>query len=610
MQHPSNSTPNLSIMPAAMPETASSASHDQTIPSKITPLDSELLQTHPDPRTPSSASTVSRNDSLVESSHHPDLNDEVSKLNEKLIDAINHQASLDESLQQSRSELETARKQIAKLEEESRQQRQKAEENVAQAKKDLASERGLRLRAEKDKKTMEQELETLTAALFTEANTMVADARRDKDASDKKVEQLRCQLQDSEVLLQSHQDQLTDLKTVLEKMTAEEALNDAATYASSNSPTSPTIVAHDVSMKSLDVTSLGQNDLGTTEIAPDHPLHFSHLLQPVLRTDIAAYTEFASLIKQATAASPPSSRVVSGNFSSLNVANGTGSGPPSQVPSPMIGAFPSYAEKFSPQTPIHTPQAPILRETKVFKRALTEDIEPTLRLDIAPGVSWMVRRPIVTSMIDGSLVVEPMPPQPLKGRGPVNQCSLCGENRIGESYNRKHRFRISEDKESKRFPLCDLCLGRLRSCCELLSFLRMVIGGHWKADSDDEIKSAWEEFVKLRERMFWQRMAGGVVPVNHHLREHSTKSSRPSMETIDASGAGATREDNSSTDISREQSQSQDSEQFITPEGTPQPGSTTDPLASLDSLQVERSRQRPEPPKDISTTEPVSAELA
>jgi hypothetical protein len=604
--HPSTSTPDLTVMSAVPPDTNRSVSHNQAIPSKIIPPEGELLHIHTDPRTPSSASTVSRNDSLVESSHHPDLNDEVSKLNEKLIDAINHQASLDESLQQSRSELEAARLLISKLEENARQQRKKAEENEARVAKELASEKGLRSRAELDKKTMEQELETLTSALFTEANNMVADARREKEASDKKVEQLRSQLQDSEVLLQSHQDQLTDLKMVLEKITAEEDdNNESTTQSSSVPPTSPTMTPHDKSYRGLDATAYGHNELGTIEVMPEHPLHFSHIIQPVLRTDIAAYTEFAALMKQATAASPPSSRVVSGSYSSLSVGGGAGTGSPSQIPSPAIGAFPSLTTNISPRTSTNIPQAPVLRETKVFKRALIEDIEPTLRLDIAPGVSWMVRRPIVTSMIDGSLVVEPMPPSPLKGRGPVNQCSLCGENRVGEPYNRKHRFRISEDKESKRFPLCDLCLGRLRSCCELLSFLRMVIGGHWKADSDDEVKSAWEEYVKLRERMFWHRMAGGVVPVHHHARELVTTSPRPSLDTVEAV-AGATR------DTTLEPSQSQDSEQFITPDATPQPTTEVDPIAAMsvsDSSNETSCRQRHE--LDIpNASQPLTAGAA
>lgn len=564
LQQASNSTPDLSIMPAATTQVVEGLPQTKVIPSENASLNSNTLHVYPHPRTPSSASTASsRNDSVLEVNHHPDLNDEVSKLNDKLINAINHQASLDESLQQTRRQLDMAKQQIASLEEESRLQRQRAEENEASLKREMASEKSLRLKAESDKKSMEQEVETLTSVLFTEANTMVSDARKEKDASERKVEQLRSQLQDSEVLLQSHQDQLTDLKMVLEKMTADETESESATQTSANSPTSPIMAPHDRSFRSFPSTQQGTNQNATIDSVPESPLHFSHLLQPVLRTDVTAYMEFATLIKQATAASPTSSRVVSGSYSSLSVTN-LGTASSTQLPTPAIGAFPAIATSVSPKTPVNVPEAPIMRDSKVYKRVLTEDIEPTLRLDIAPGISWMGRKPIVNSMIEGSLVVEPMPPSPVKGRGLVNQCSLCAENRVGELYSRKHRFRISEDKDSKRYPLCDLCLGRLRSCCELLSFLRMVTGGHWKADSEDEVKSAWEEFIKLRERMFWHRVAGGVVPIIYH-REPSTRSSRPSLDAPEA-----TRQDDASTE--------QESDTFNTPSGTPRPDVTEDPI--------------------------------
>ncbi|KAF2674837.1 hypothetical protein BT63DRAFT_21847 [Microthyrium microscopicum] len=534
------------------------------------PPEPDMLNLNPDPRTPSSASTVSRNDSVVDSTNG-DVNEELSKLSDKLVDAINHQASLDDTLQQTKLELERARKRIEELEANEKDhaaklqcgllvtktdiQRREAKimsdlnlENMQQQNKitadfeqkhttlqreteaTLSSERELRLKAEQEKKDMEMELETLTSALFTEANTMVADARRAKEVSDKKIEHLKIQLQDSEVLLQSHQDQLQDLKSVLEKMTSEHGDGESVTRSSTNPPSSPA-VANDRVAKMFESAHFTGNE-GAEETLPDHPLHFSHLIQPVLRTDVNSYEEFSTLIKQARAASPPPSRVVSGNYSSLNgLNNSAGSTASNQNQTSAISGLPNTIGNSSPRTSVG-PQLPVLRETKVFKRALTEDIEPTLRLDIAPGVSWMVRRPILTAMIDGSLVVEPMPPPPVKFRGPINQCSLCGENRAGELHARKHRFRISEDRETRRFPLCDLCLGRLRSCGDLLSFLRMVSGGHWRADSEEEIKSAWEEYVKLRERMFWHRMSGGVIPVSRITQDNYVTSPRHSVSTV------------------------------------------------------------------------------
>jgi hypothetical protein len=47
----------------------------------------------------------------------------------------------------------------------------------------------------------------------------------------------------------------------------------------------------------------------------------------------------------------------------------------------------------------------------------------------------------------------------------------------------------------------------------------MVAAGHWRAETEEEKKSTWEESVRLRERMFWTRVGGGVVPSFVPLRD-------------------------------------------------------------------------------------------
>jgi Rab guanine nucleotide exchange factor SEC2 len=501
-------------------------------PPRLFPPESDILNTLPDPRTPGGSSVSSRNDSLgdsLDSIHHPHLNEEIAKISEKLVNAINHQTSLDDSLQQSRHELEIARHHIAQLEAKTREHSELISNGLlvtiadvgareAKIRAEMETERSLREKAELEKKNMEQELETLTSALFTEANTMVADARKEKEASDRRNDQLRNQLRDAEILLQSHQEQLQDLKGVLERMVSDQEDAESVAPTTSSAPSTPAVAQGRTSRL---FESGHFSPPGSEDVAPDAPLHFSHIVKPALRTDIPAYDDFCSVIKTARAASPPSSRVPSGSYGSLNVmSHGPNFNHTSQSPSPGTPNFAVNSGNSSPRTSVVPVQPlPMMRETKLFKRALAEDIEPTLRLDIAPGVSWMIRRAVQNSIIDGSLVVEPMPPPPVKHRGPVNPCALCGENRVGETYSRRHRFRISENSETRRFPLCDLCLGRLRSVGDLLSFLRMVTNGHWKADTEEEMKSAWEEYVKLRERMFWHRISGGVVPVSGHSRE-------------------------------------------------------------------------------------------
>ena len=146
---------------------AKSASHLSTMKTFSTPPrgrpnfddDSDYLNTIPDPRTPS---PNPQRTSPAEDSQdpHPDLSNEVAMLSTKLINAINYQTNLDDSLQHSRHELEAARQRIAQLEQETQQH------------KSMVSSGALVNKVEKGRKEMEVELETLTSALFEEANTV------------------------------------------------------------------------------------------------------------------------------------------------------------------------------------------------------------------------------------------------------------------------------------------------------------------------------------------------------------------------------------------------------------------------------------------------------
>ena len=115
------------------------------------------------------------------SPQHPDLSDELATLSNKLINAINHQTNLDDSLNVARHELDTARERIRQLEQENDQhdiliargmliEKDVVEQEKNNLHKILADERNQRAEVEKEKKSIEQELENLTQALFEEAN--------------------------------------------------------------------------------------------------------------------------------------------------------------------------------------------------------------------------------------------------------------------------------------------------------------------------------------------------------------------------------------------------------------------------------------------------------
>lgn len=515
--------------------------------------DDEHMSTIPDPR---SRTMSPANGSPPSPSHHPDLSNEVATLSNKLINAINHQTNLDDTLSATRHELETARARVRQLELEAEEHAEQVSRGIlvqastAKAEKtklltSLAEEKRVREETEKEKIRIEGELENLTTELFEEANKMVITARKeaskDHDLIQRKNDQLKNQLADTESLLKSHQEQLAELKQVMEQMSAERD-----DQSSQTAPSTPGLSKFDSKDDVRDSTEARQSTSGLGNLSPSYPTSFTHLLQPVLRTDLGAFDDFTSLLRTSRGQTP--SRVSSGSYGSLGLGLGLGGSAMSSVIHPSNGSTtsltPSTPAGSSPVTPT-TPASSIstssmnvtmlapLRETKFYKRALAEDIEPTLRLDIAPGLSWLSRKSVLNAMCDGSLVVEPMP-MTSTARLYVFACSLCGETRKDPDHIRTHRFRTSDSDNAQRYPLCKYCLGRVRSSCDFLSFLRMLKDGHWRTDDEESEKAAWEESVRLREQMFWCRMGGGVVPtphVHHHnIHSGDLKSPRLSEE--------------------------------------------------------------------------------
>lgn len=364
---------------------------------------------------------------------------------------------------------------------------------------------------------------------------MVAAARKERDATERRNEQLRVQLNDAELLLVSHQEQLAELKTVMQHMSSEREDSELNT-TTSTAPSTPGLQSNESMTRIFDALHISPITPGGDDISPAPPTSFSHLLHPILRNDLPAYDDFRSLLQMSRKSAPPS-RVTSASYAGLNVVNLANLTGREQVhrssQSPSNGSTSSlpqsvtcHSSPISPNTPASTNSpvssrdAPLsvisLKETRFYKRVLTEDIEPTLRLDAAPGLSWLARRTVINSMCEGSMVVEPMPATAKLYDFP---CSLCGEIRHGDEYARTHRFRTNENESAQRYPLCPYCLSRMRASCDFLGFLRMVKDGHWRTDGAEAETTAWEESVRLRECMFWARIGGGVVPAFIRARE-------------------------------------------------------------------------------------------
>lgn len=334
---------------------------------------------------------------------------------------------------------------------------------------------------------------------------MVAAAKLEREEVEKKNEQLRAQVKDTEALVASQQDQLAELKSVMQDMGPAKDDVEAVSTAPS-SPAVPRQNLQGVSRKGTGMTEDSERPAPRLpeELLPGPSTSFQHLIKPICRTDLQAFEDFRELFNMPSSKS--SSRAPSGSYPGLNVMSianlGSGGfGSASSSPSKSQPHSPNGSLS-SPHPSSHTP----LKETRFYKRSLIEDIEPTLRLDLAPSISWLTRRTVLNGICEGSLLVEPIPPV-------LDACSMCGERRSGREHERCHRFRTSDNDSAQRYPLCDLCLHRVRSCCGFTGYLRLIRDGHVRAGDVEEEKEVWEETVRLRERMFWSRIGGGIIPL-------------------------------------------------------------------------------------------------
>ncbi|KAL8383719.1 hypothetical protein RB595_010769 [Gaeumannomyces hyphopodioides] len=599
--------------------------------------DEHELSTLPDPR--------SRTMSPIDG--HPDLNDEVATLSTKLINAINHQTTLDDTLSAARMELEDAKATIKNLEARLEEQRVMLSGDVWVRRKTVesektkllsrvAEEKKARSEVEQQKKKIELELENLTTALFEEANKMVIsakeEAQKEQEVLIKKNDLLRSQLADTEGLLKSQHDQLAELKAVMEQMSADRDDQTALT-----APSSPGFSKFD-SKDDDTPLSEGASQAGMLEpISPSYPTSFTHLVQPVLRTDLSAYQDFMTLVhttKMLVRSRPPSGTQSTSAMSALGLSLGHSTSGSNASAASMVSASASSTPSL-PQTPnspasglgvtgaVAAANLPPLKDSKFYKRALVEDIEPTLRLDMAPGLSWLARRAVINSITEGSLVVEPVPagtPGSLAAitRPQFFPCALCGENRKEEPHLRTHRFRTSEAESAQRYPLCrSYCLVRLRAVCDFLGFLRLLQGGHWRADDEDAERAAWEESVRLREQMFWARIGGGVVPAaSLHQHFHSggptlgkTSSLREKSGSPRASNEARRVVSGSPQRPSIDVTGSDDSDKTTTPVetavATTKTGEQPAPPAEEPAAPAAISKQAPEP-STTKTTEAVA----
>ena len=331
---------------------------------------------------------------------------QIATLNVKLIDAIERQAALEDALAVSRQRHQAATRRIDELEGTQRVFEEKLEngqlieradvqlENETLIKRFMDESRQ-RVAAENDKRSIEQELELLTAQLFDEANKMVATARMDRELAERRADQVRARLVDTETLLGSHQEQLAELKSVMQQMSLElgqrqrEPMGDTADLSHQLA----TKRSRETLGKMIDWSAVtahsGDGEISVVAASPG----LEHRPHPIYRLDTPVYSDFLSFIRTARANIPASPMLPELRSSSASsspqiptsaFANPTS--PPSHsnsiFSSPNLPSGSTLTSTFASTSSAQMNIPSSLRDWRFVKRTIQEDIDKVQKLKI------------------------------------------------------------------------------------------------------------------------------------------------------------------------------------------------------------------------------------
>ncbi|VDB88792.1 unnamed protein product [Peniophora sp. CBMAI 1063] len=281
-----------------------------------------------------------------------DLFSQVTQLNGKLVKSYNRVSDLEDELHVSSAAAREASVKIAALELERAThlsalntgllvEREHVAAELSKLMERATDEAARRGQAESARMEIEKDLDDLSAGLFDQANTMVAEARFARAQSERKAEEAARSLREAEDLVRLMQGQMQQLQQ--RATIAERAARDVVPQAE--------IVA-----------------VGIPRLLGSH----------------AGYTEFIAFVA---------------HIRTLRSAAGQ---------PPIISTL------------LHTP---------FLARLVAEDTEPTVRLDLAPGLNWLTRRTFISAIHAGQLDIAPAPTSSLLSPDSATHglsCALCG----------------------------------------------------------------------------------------------------------------------------------------------------------------------------------------
>ncbi|KIM70566.1 hypothetical protein SCLCIDRAFT_78779, partial [Scleroderma citrinum Foug A] len=297
-----------------------------------------------------------------------DLFTQVTQLNSKLVASYDRVSDLEDQIHESSASLRNATITISSLELERSEHLAALNTGLLVEKAHVTTElnrlmerateeAAQRGQAESARHDIEKDLDDLSATLFHQANTMVAEARLNQARSERKVREAQEALKSAEEAVKVMQSQMQALEAA--KVAAEREASDTR-------------------------TTMGKGKWVERHDHKPGPPKMRFL------TTHTPYTEFRAFVA---------------HLRTLRSSQFT----PPAVSSLLNQPFPA--------------------------RLITEDSEPTVRLDLAPSLNWLSRRSVLAAIHSGMLTVEPMSfTNLLQELGSQLQsctsvaCALCGTN--------------------------------------------------------------------------------------------------------------------------------------------------------------------------------------
>ena len=270
--------------------------------------------------------------------------------------------------------------------------------------------------------TLETEIDNLTSSLFTEANKMVATERIARARAEEKMKSLEERSSDMAGILDGLQGTLRE-KVELLDMTEKES-SELKRRLGLSEPATDAVESGSSAALFSDGDQVISQTPTTLTASPRVPHSLAPLSLPRLLTSVPPYHEFLAFIaylrqlRISVLAPPlidnPGAAMANRGFAVNAFANTTANYTRDTTANPLS----SPAQLLAPHLPLSSHLA-----QPFLKRCVEEDSDPSLRLDLAPGLGFLSRRTVGTAIVDGTLLIEPTH---AGSNLPSATCSLCG----------------------------------------------------------------------------------------------------------------------------------------------------------------------------------------